>query len=65
MMALIIHKKNRRKKIITVVRVDYILNCFKSEDNQRFWNATYSDVIIKKGNEAFDNNDFINEQSFL
>ena len=60
-----IRQKNRRKKIITVVRVDYILNCFKSEDNQRFWNATYSDVIIKKGNEAFDNNDFINDFSFL
>ena len=36
----------RKKNIVKVVRVDYILNCMGIEDEQKIWNATYIDIII-------------------
>ena len=53
-----IRQKNRRKNILTVVRVDYILNCLEIKDEEKYWNATYSDILIKKGNDYWDNNNF-------
>ena len=38
---------------ITVIRVDYILTCLGKEE--KFWNATYSDIIIQKIDNLNDN----------
>ena len=40
----------RKKNTINVIRVDYILNYLGMGDEQKVWNATYSDIIIQKGN---------------
>ena len=53
-----IRQKNRRKNILTVVRVDYILNCLEIKEGEKYWNATYSEILIKKGNDYWDNNNF-------
>lgn len=42
-----------KKNTITVIRVDYILTCLGKEE--KFWNATYSDIIIQKINNLNDN----------
>ena len=54
-----LRQKNRMRKILTVVRVDYILNCLELIEGEKFWNATYSDILIKKDNDNSDNNFFI------
>ena len=36
-----------------MIRVDYILNCLGIEEEYKFWNVSYSDIIIQKGNEIF------------
>ena len=53
-----IRQKNRRKNILTVIRVDYILDCLEIKEGKKYWNATYSDILIKKGNDYWDNNNF-------
>jgi len=50
-----IRQKIRRKKTLTVVRVDYILNCVDINDAEKFWSATYSDIIIRKDSENYNN----------
>ena len=65
-----IRQKNRRKKTLTVARVDYILNCIEIKEEERFWNATYSDIIVKKGNDndilnEINNNNFFYSQDFI
>ena len=42
---------SKNKNTITVIRVDYILNCLGLGEEQKFWNVTYSDILIQKGNE--------------
>ena len=42
---------SKNKNTITVVRVDYILSCLGLGEEQKFWNASYSDILIQKGNE--------------
>ena len=59
-----IRQKNRMRKTLTVVRVDYILNCLELIEGEKFWNATYSDILIKKDNDNSDNN-FIIGNNFL
>ena len=54
-----IRQKNRMRKTLTVVKVDYILNCLELIEGEKFWNATYSDILIKKDNDNSDNNFFI------
>ena len=54
-----IRQKNRRKKTLTVLRVDHILDCLGLKEGEQYWNASYSDILIKKGNEN-DNWDFNN-----
>ena len=46
----------KNKNTITVARVDYILNCLGLGEEQKFWNATYSDILIQKGNENIPDN---------
>ena len=53
-----IRQKNRRKNILTVVRFDYILNCLGLKEGEKYWNASYSDIVIKKGNDNWNNNNF-------
>ena len=62
-----IRQKNRRKKTLTVVRVDYILNCIQINEEEKYWNASYSDILIKKGNEFdnFDDNNFFIDTTFV
>ena len=62
-----IRQKNRRKKTLTVVRVDYILNCVRIIDEEKLWNASYSDILIKKGNEFdnWDDNNFFIDTNFV
>ena len=44
-------KKNKKyKKTINVIRIDYILSCLNQDENI-FWKAVYTDIIIKRGNE--------------
>ena len=44
-------KKNKKyKKTINVIRIDYILSCLDQDENI-FWKAVYTDIIIKRGNE--------------
>ena len=45
--------------ILTVIRVDYILSCLN--ENQKIWSASYSEVIIQKGNEKSEEN-YINNK---
>ena len=45
--------------ILTVIRVDYILSCLN--EDQEIWKASYSDVIIQRGNERCKEN-YINNQ---
>ena len=52
----LIHKKRyitqiSKKKTITVLRIDYILTCLGIGDEQKYWDASYSDVVIQRGNE--------------
>ena len=47
------------------VRVDYILNCMGIDDEQKFWNASYSDIIIQKGNLEQDYYHFFRPFNFL
>ena len=47
---------SKNKKTITLARVDYILNCLGLGEGQKFWNASYSDIIIQKGNENLPDN---------
>lgn len=35
------------QNVITVIRVDYILTCLYGKE--KFWNATYSDIVIQRG----------------
>ena len=60
-------QKNRRKKTITVLRVDHILNCLGLKEGEKYWNASYSDILIKKGNENdnLDLNNFFINFSFM
>ena len=44
------------KNTITVVRIDYILNCLGEDEEQRYWNALFSDIEIHNGN-GNDNSD--------
>ena len=62
-----LRQKSRRKKTLTVVRVDYILNCIQIKDEEKFWNASYSDILIKKGNEFdnLDDNNFFIDTNFV
>ena len=44
-------KRNKKyKKTINVIRIDYILSCLNQDENI-FWKAVYTDIIIKRGNE--------------
>ena len=58
---LIFYKKKSLKipNILTVIRVDYILSCLN--ENQKIWSASYSEVIIQKGNEKCEEN-YINNK---
>ena len=47
---------SKNRKTITVIRVDYILNCLGIGEEHKFWNASYSDIIIQKGNELLPDN---------
>ena len=47
---------SKNKKTITVIRVDYILDCLGIGEGQKFWNASYSDISIQKGNEILPDN---------
>ena len=47
---------SKNKNTITVARVDYILNCLGIGEEQKFWNVTYSDILIQKGNENLPDN---------
>ena len=55
----------RKKNTINVVRVDYILNCMGIGDEQKVWNASYSDIIIQKGNLIQDDSHFFRSFNFL
>ena len=55
----------RKKNTISVIRVDYILNCMGIGDEQKVWNASYSDVIIQKGNQIQDDSHFFRSFNFL
>ena len=46
----------KNKNTISVVRVDYILNCLEVGEEQKNWNVSYSDIMIEKGNENFPDN---------
>ena len=41
---------SKNRNIITVVRIDYILSCIDLEDKQKFWNTSFSDIIIQNSN---------------
>ena len=41
---------SKNRNIITVVRIDYILSCIDLEDEQKFWNTSFSDIIIQNSN---------------
>ena len=63
---LCIRPKNRRKKTLTVIRVDYILTCLEIKEGEKYWSATYSDIIIQRGNDNLENNNkFFMDYSFL
>ena len=47
---------SKNRKTITVIRVEYILNCLGLGEEYKFWNASYSDIIIQKGNEILPDN---------
>ena len=55
----------QKKNTINVIRVDYILNCMGIDDEQKFWNASYSDIIIQKGNLVQDDSLFFRPFNFL
>ena len=46
----------KNKNTISVVRVDYILNCLEVGEEQKNWNVSYSDIMIQKGNDNFPDN---------
>jgi hypothetical protein len=54
----------RKKNTINVIRVDYILNCMGIGDEQKVWNASYSDIIIQKGNIIQDDAHFLRTSIF-
>ena len=56
---------SKKRNTITVVRIDYILNCLGLVEEQKFWNASYSDILIQKGNENIDNNNVFRSDSLL
>ena len=41
---------SKNRNTITVVRIDYILSCMDLEDEQKFWNTSFSDIIIQNSN---------------
>ena len=41
---------SKNRNTITVVRIDYILSCMDLEDEQKFWNTSFSDIIIENSN---------------
>ena len=55
----------QKKNTISVARVDYILNCMGIGDEQKVWNASYSDIIIQKGNIIPDDSHFFRSFNFL
>ena len=55
----------RKKNIIKAIRVDYILNYMAIGDEQKVWNASYSDIIIQKGNLIQDNSHSFRSFNFL
>ena len=62
-----IRQKNRRKKTLTVLRVDYILNCLGLKEEEKYWNATYSEILVKKGTDVdnWDNFNYFIEPEFI
>ena len=60
-----IRQKIRRKKTLTVVRVDYILNCININDEEKYWNTSYSDIIIQKANDNFINGKFFMNYDYI
>ena len=46
----------KNKNTISVVRVDYILNCLEVGEEEKNWNVSYSDIMIQKGNDNFPDN---------
>ena len=50
-----------------MLRVDHILNCLGLKEGEKYWNASYSDILIKKGNENdnLDLNNFFINFSFM
>ncbi len=61
-----IRQKNRRKKTIKVIRIDYILNCLEIKEGEKFWNASYSDIVIQRGDDNLNNNNkFFVDYTFL
>ena len=55
----------QKKNTINVVRVDYILSCMGIGDQEKVWNASYSDIIIQKGNQIQDDSHFFRPFNFL
>ena len=47
---------SKNRNTISVVRVDYILNCLGKDKEKILWNVTYSDILIKKRNENLPDN---------
>ena len=37
----------KNRNTITVIKNDYILNCLSLEEEQKHWNATYSEIVIQ------------------
>ena len=56
---------SKKRNTITVIRIDYILNCLGLGEEQKFWDAIYSDILIQKGNENIDNNNVFRSYSLL